>query len=122
MHSNSGVEKGMKAGGKPVEVMGLILGRPDTEQLTTLVVTDVSKAVSMVMSDGWRHDHHVFVCATPPPQVFPLPVEGAETKVLANDDEVINYMIKLSESLETVSGSPHTSSGSIQRLTHHPSC
>ena len=34
--------------------------------------------------------------------MFPLPVEGAETKVLANDDEVINYMIKLSESLETV--------------------
>ena len=31
-----------------------------------------------------------------------MPVEGAETKVLANDDEVINYMIKLSESLETV--------------------
>lgn len=65
----------MKAGGKPVEVMGLMVGRPDTEALTTLVVTDV----------------------------FPLPVEGAETKVLADDEEVTNYMINLGESLEAVS-------------------
>jgi hypothetical protein len=42
MHSCSGVERGMKSGGKPVEVMGLIMGRCDTESPTTLVVTDVS--------------------------------------------------------------------------------
>mmetsp|Transcript_28606 Transcript_28606/g.37471 ORF Transcript_28606/g.37471 Transcript_28606/m.37471 type:complete len:386 (-) Transcript_28606:401-1558(-) len=73
MHANSGVDKGMKSGGgKPVEVMGLMLGRPDTEIPNALIVTDV----------------------------FPLPIEGAETKVLADDAEVINYMISLGESLE----------------------
>lgn len=36
-------------------------------------------------------------------QVFPLPVEGAETKVLADDQEVANYMINLGDLLETVS-------------------
>lgn len=74
-HANSGVEKGMSSqGGKPVEVMGLMLGRPSTDEdeLHTLIVTDV----------------------------FPLPIEGAETKVLADDQEVINYMIELGESLE----------------------
>ena len=35
-------------------------------------------------------------------QVFPLPVEGAETRVLADDTEVQNYMIGLGESLEQV--------------------
>lgn len=73
LHSNSGVEKGMAgAGGKPVEVMGLMLGRPDYEQHGSLIVTDV----------------------------FPLPIEGAETRVLADDVQVINYMIKLGEALE----------------------
>lgn len=38
-------------------------------------------------------------------QVFPLPVEGAETKVLADDQEVANYMIDLGDLLETVRGS-----------------
>lgn len=37
-------------------------------------------------------------------QVFPLPVEGAETRVLADDTEVQNYMIGLGESLEQVWG------------------
>ena len=36
--------------------------------------------------------------------MFPLPVEGAETKVLADDQEVANYMIDLGDLLETVSG------------------
>ncbi|OQR86968.1 COP9 signalosome complex subunit 5 [Achlya hypogyna] len=75
-HAQSGVEKGMSSpGGKPVEVMGLLLGRPSTDpaNLNTLVVTDA----------------------------FPLPVEGAETRVLADDAEVINYMISLGEAIET---------------------
>ena len=38
-------------------------------------------------------------------QVFPLPVEGAETKVLADDQEVANYMIDLGDLLETVRAS-----------------
>ncbi len=61
MHAYSGVEKGIKGGGKPVEVMGMLVGRPDTENVHSLIVTDV----------------------------FPLPVEGAETRVLADDTEVI---------------------------------
>jgi hypothetical protein len=35
--------------------------------------------------------------------VYALPVEGFETRVIADDIEVLNYMIKLSESLELVS-------------------
>ncbi len=61
MHAYSGVEKGIKGGGRPVEVMGMLVGRPDTENIHSLIVTDV----------------------------FPLPVEGAETRVLADDTEVI---------------------------------
>jgi len=72
MHTYSGVEKGIKEGGKPVEVMGLLLGRPHTEELTTLVVTDA----------------------------FPLPVEGFETRVIADDESVVNYMITLGETIE----------------------
>ena len=52
--------------------MGLLLGRPHVDELRTLLVTDV----------------------------FPLPVEGAETRVLADDQEVMNYMISLGDSLE----------------------
>ena len=60
MHAYSGCEKGIKEGGKPIEVMGLMLGRPHTEELNTLVVTDA----------------------------FPLPIEGFETRVIADDDKV----------------------------------
>ena len=49
-HALSGVQKGIEKGGLPIEIMGLIVGRPSTDDasLRTLVVTDV----------------------------FPLPVEG----------------------------------------------
>jgi COP9 signalosome complex subunit 5 len=71
-HCHSGVEKGVKKGGNPIEVMGLLLGRPDPNTPKTLVVTDV----------------------------FPLPIEGFETRVIADDNDVINHMIALGESLE----------------------
>lgn len=72
-HAMSGVDKGMRGGGgKPVEVMGLMVGHLCPDEPATLVVTDA----------------------------FPLPVEGAETRVLADDQQVMNYMIELSESLE----------------------
>lgn len=45
----------------------------------------------------------IFAGLIDPGQVFPLPVEGAETKVLADDQEVANYMIDLGDLLETVS-------------------
>lgn len=72
-HCNSGVEKGTQKGGNPIEVMGLMLGRPDPLTPRTLVVTDV----------------------------FPLPIEGFETRVIADDQDVVNHMIALGESLES---------------------
>lgn len=70
MHCESGVQKGIEKGGNPVEVMGMLLGRP--EQPSTLVVTDA----------------------------FPLPIEGFETRVIADDENVVNHMIQLGEALE----------------------
>eukprot|EP01083_Nonionella_stella_P134915 410399_1 len=61
-HCQSGVEKGIKKGGNPIEVMGLILGRPDPTTPKTLIVTDV----------------------------FALPIEGFETRVIADDEDVVN--------------------------------
>lgn len=72
MHCQSGVEKGIAKGGNPIEVMGMLLGRPDPTTPTTLVVTDA----------------------------FPLPIEGFETRVIADDESVVNHMIALGESLE----------------------
>mmetsp|Transcript_54515 Transcript_54515/g.81191 ORF Transcript_54515/g.81191 Transcript_54515/m.81191 type:complete len:404 (+) Transcript_54515:124-1335(+) len=72
MHCHSGVEKGMKKGGNPIEVMGLLLGRPDPDTPKQLVVTDA----------------------------FPIPIEGFETRVVADDLDAQNYMISLGESLE----------------------
>ena len=64
-----GVEKGMKSeNGMPVEVMGLLLGRPST---------DVNNPGYLVVTDA-----------------FPLPVEGVETRVEAGD-EAMNFMIEL---------------------------
>jgi COP9 signalosome complex subunit 5 len=72
MHCQSGVEKGIAKGGNPIEVMGMLLGRPDTLNTEALVVTDA----------------------------FPLPIEGFETRVVADDENVTNHMISLMESLE----------------------
>ena len=72
MHCHSGVEKGISKGGNPIEVMGMLLGRPDPNTPQTLVVTDA----------------------------FPLPIEGFETRVIADDENVVNHMIALGESLE----------------------
>lgn len=67
-HGQSGVEKGIKKNGKPVEVMGLLLGKPDIDDVHCLVITDAQA----------------------------LPIEGFETKVIADDESVVNYMIELS--------------------------
>lgn len=72
MHCASGVEKGIAKGGNPTEVMGLLLGRPDPTTPQTLIVTDA----------------------------FALPIEGFETRVIADDENVTNHMIALGESLE----------------------
>lgn len=72
LHGQQGVEKGIKKSGKPIEVMGLLLGRPDTDDNTSIIISDAQA----------------------------LPIEGFETKVVADDENVINYMIELGESLE----------------------
>jgi COP9 signalosome complex subunit 5 len=68
-HGQSGVDKGVKKNGKPIEVMGLLIGRPDTEEPNCAVITDAQ----------------------------PLPIEGFETRVIADDENIINYMIELGE-------------------------
>jgi COP9 signalosome complex subunit 5 len=67
MHCQSGVEKGIAKGGNPVEVMGLLIGRPLETKPGTLVVTDA----------------------------FPLPIEGFETRVVADDQDVVNVRFLL---------------------------
>jgi COP9 signalosome complex subunit 5 len=69
-HALSGVEKGRKAGTNPVEVMGLMIGKPDGDSIIVL-------------------------------DACPLPVEGSETRVVADDAQV--YMTKLMDSMELVS-------------------
>eukprot|EP01029_Cantina_marsupialis_P027896 TRINITY_DN774144_c0_g1_i1.p1 TRINITY_DN774144_c0_g1~~TRINITY_DN774144_c0_g1_i1.p1 ORF type:complete len:350 (-),score=102.66 TRINITY_DN774144_c0_g1_i1:197-1246(-) len=73
MHAITGCEQGLKGARRtPIEIMGLIIGNPDVTEPGCMVVTDA----------------------------FPLPVEGSETKVMADDDQVVNYMIQLSDQLE----------------------
>jgi COP9 signalosome complex subunit 5 len=71
-HGQSGVDKGIAKGGKPIEVMGMLLGRPDTQDPHCIIITDAQ----------------------------PLPIEGFETRVVADDESVLNYMIELGESNE----------------------
>lgn len=74
-HAKSGVEKGRASKtGLPIEIMGLMVGEIDTEHDHTVVVTDV----------------------------VPLPVEGTETMVLTDKEEVLKYMIDQSEILGEV--------------------
>jgi COP9 signalosome complex subunit 5 len=72
MHCQSGVEKGIKLSGKPIEVMGLLLGRPDIDDPHAFIISDAQA----------------------------LPIEGFETRVVADDENVLNYMIELGESNE----------------------
>ena len=74
----------------------MMLGRPHTEQLDTLVVTDVRTRET----EPARNCIYIRLTLTLSLQVFPLPVEGFETRVIADDEQVINYMIELSEALD----------------------
>ena len=40
MHGQSGVEKGIKGNGKPVEVMGLLLGHPNPNNPREVIISD----------------------------------------------------------------------------------
>jgi len=71
MHVQSGVEKGIKNSitGKPTEVMGYLIGRQCTEDPTCFIIGDAQA----------------------------LPIEGFETSVVADTDEVMNYQINWME-------------------------
>ena len=68
-HALSGVEAGRKAGTNPIEIMGLMIGKPDGD---SIVVMDAC----------------------------PLPVQGSETRVVADDAQI--HMLELMESMELV--------------------
>ena len=72
MHGQSGVDKGIKKSGKPVEVMGIVIGRPDTEDPHSLIISDA----------------------------YALPIEGFETSVVADNIDVQNFQIQLGEMVE----------------------
>ena len=72
MHGQSGVDKGIKKNGKPVEVMGILIGRPDTEDPHALIISDA----------------------------YALPIEGFETSVVADNIEVQNFQIQLGDMVE----------------------
>jgi len=77
-HAHAGVETGLAREGSPVpiEIMGLMIGHVDPEDASALVVTDA----------------------------FPLPIEGSETTVVADNPEVNGYMSELTDTLERVRG------------------
>jgi COP9 signalosome complex subunit 5 len=66
-HVQTGVEKGVKTSltGKPTEVMGYLIGRQCTDDPTTLIISDAQA----------------------------LPIEGFETSVVADTEEITNYQI-----------------------------
>ena len=127
-HAQSGVEKGLKSSNAmPVEVMGLMHGHVDTTTTEdcgsrTLIVTDVSSPAALSCQGSrpflplFARDAFTRFLAIPPSctcfclsaylpilsvcQVFPLPVEGTETMVMSDNEEVTNYMVRLTESLE----------------------
>jgi COP9 signalosome complex subunit 5 len=68
-HAVSGVHRGRKKGGLPIEVMGLLLGRTDG---STIIIMDAIE----------------------------LPIEGSETKVVADDESVLGFMTRMQDRVE----------------------
>ena len=117
-HASAGVERGLKSQNTmPVEVMGLLHGHIDTEETGTIIVTDVRPSNARLQHSLRRGC--VLLCTsrcsgldpsvgtTLHLQAFPLPVEGTETSVMSDNVEVMNYMIQVGESLETVRPAEH---------------
>jgi len=70
-HAIAGVHAGRKKGGLPTEIMGLMIGRPDPDT-RTLVIMDCIE----------------------------LPVEGSETRVVADDEKVLGFMTRMQDRIE----------------------
>eukprot|EP00948_MAST-09A_sp_MAST-9A-sp1_P002178 g2178.t1 len=129
-NDKSDTTTGNSAGGygAPIEIMGLMAGRPATaEDYFRLqrrkeghVSTDhhLSSSTSLEEKTKMKTETDKDKSITPnaddvPPEflqsvivtdVFPLPVEGTETRVIADDANVINYMVQITEMLEKTRG------------------
>ena len=73
-HAIQGVNAGRKKGGLPTEIMGLLVGRPDPDQKGSIVIMDCIE----------------------------LPIEGSETKVVADDEKVLGFMTRMQDRIEEV--------------------
>jgi len=71
-HAIQGVNQGRKKGGLPTEIMGLLVGRPDADNPTSIVIMDCIE----------------------------LPIEGSETKVVADDEKVLGFMTRMQDRIE----------------------
>jgi COP9 signalosome complex subunit 5 len=71
-HAIQGVNAGRKKGGLPTEIMGLLVGRPDADNPTSIVIMDCIE----------------------------LPIEGSETKVVADDEKVLGFMTRMQDRIE----------------------
>merc|ERR1719204_7597 len=70
-HAIQGVNQGRKKGGLPTEIMGLLVGRPDPVT-NTIVIMDCIE----------------------------LPIEGSETRVVADDEKVLGFMTRMQDRIE----------------------
>ena len=91
-HCQSGVDKGRRNGSNPIEVMGLLLGRPHAH--------DLKKNESSVSDSNTENNNDKNFTRLVVTDAFPLPIEGFETRVVADDDHVQNHMIQLTTCLE----------------------
>ena len=122
MHAHSGVEKGMKKGGKPIEIMGMMVGRIDTDNENTVLVTDVRHRSSVLLAPASTVTLTIggggarVLTLARLPQAFALPIEGTETAVLAGTTEVDNFMIQAVDALDLVRGSGHGAPAARARM------
>jgi len=68
-HAIQGVNTGRKQGGLPIEIMGLLIGRIDTD---SIIIMDC----------------------------VPLPVQGTEVRVVADDEKVLGFMTRMQDRIE----------------------
>merc|ERR1712154_548084 len=70
-HAIQGVNQGRKKGGLPTEIMGLLVGKPDPETNSYIVMDCIE-----------------------------LPIEGSETRVVADDEKVLGFMTRMQDRIE----------------------
>lgn len=55
MHAKAGVEQGLRKIGTPVEVMGMLVGRPDLKDRDAMIVSDVRSGTMGVQRARGEH-------------------------------------------------------------------